>query len=124
LYDASMPEEDWGAQLAQGFEILLRAPLSTFDTDATYAFHHCDEVVSDEFFDEGLDLELLTSGAIVGAPFDGVPVLAETVEHEALSWKDWRVTSAGRCSSSTPTSRSWASPGPARTSGGSSPRGA
>jgi hypothetical protein len=45
LYDASMPEEDWGAQLAQGFEILLRAPLSTFDTDATWTMGGPDQLV-------------------------------------------------------------------------------
>lgn len=90
-YDAPMPEDDWETQLAQGFEILLRAPLTTFDPDATYAFHHWDEVVSDDFFDEDLDLALLTGGAVVGAPFDGVPALADPDEDETLSWKDWRV---------------------------------
>lgn len=83
--------EDWEARLAQGFEILLRAPLASFDQDATYAFHHWDEAVSDDFFDEDLHLDLLTAGAVVGAPFEGVPALAETVEHDTLSWKDWRI---------------------------------
>ncbi|GAA1640499.1 hypothetical protein [Actinoplanes couchii] len=65
-------------ELTHAFETLLRRPLTDFEPNATYALYRQDNSVTDAFFDEDLDLDLLARGEIVGQPFDGVPGLADT----------------------------------------------